>query len=521
MILRGGHVVLPSGPPAAAVALADGRVLATGTEDEVRAAAPGATEVDLKGRLVTPAFVDAHLHAVQAGQAALGLDLHDVRSLAELLDRVRAAVGHTPPSAVLVGQGWDERGWPEGRPPSRAELDEAAGGRRAYLARVDVHSAVVSTALLEALPDVTGQLGYRPDGLLSRDAHHTARGRMHTLSGDAERRAAARATLRMAAARGVGTVHELGGPHLGPLEDLTRVSEEGHRLGLRVVTYWGELAGPESFARMRAVGARGLAGDLCIDGALGSHTAALREPYADAPGRGARYLTEDEVTAHLLDCTRAGVQGGFHCIGDDAVAIAVAGLRRAAEVLGDGPVRAARHRLEHVEMLDPDDLTTLARLGVVASVQPGFDAAWGGPDELYAQRVGPRSGSMNPFADLHRAGVRLAFGTDAPVTPVAGWEPVRDAVQHWRPDQRLSVAAAFAAATAAGHAAARDDEGGTLAVGAPASLAVWETEPGLLDTSTGLPRLHPGDPLPRCVATVVDGRAVFVDGLSGLADTSA
>ena len=516
MILRGGHVVLPSGPPAAAVALADGRVLATGTEDEVRAAAPGATEVDLKGRLVTPAFVDAHLHAVQAGQAALGLDLHDVPSLAELLDRVRAAVRDTAPTSVLMGQGWDERRWPEGRPPTRSELDEATGGRRAYLARVDVHSAVVSTALLDALPDVTGQVGYRPDGLLSQDAHHAARGRMHTLSGDDERREAARTALRTAAALGVGSVHELGGPHLGPLEDLTRVADEGRRLGMRVVTYWGELAGPEAFARMRSVGARGLAGDLCIDGALGSRTALLREPYTDHPGRGAGYLSEDDVTEHLVACTRAGVQGGFHCIGDDAVGIAIAGLRRTAEVLGDAPVRAARHRLEHVEMIDPDDLPVLARLGVVASVQPGFDAAWGGPDELYVARVGPRAAAMNPFATLRRAGVLLAFGTDAPVTPLAGWAPVRDAVQHWRPDQRLSVAAAFAAATVAGHAAAGDDGVGTLAVGAPASLAVWETEPSLLDTSTGLPRLHPGDHLPRCVATLVDGRPVFEDGLPGL-----
>jgi hypothetical protein len=267
---------------------------------------------------------------------------------------------------------------------------------------------------------------------------------------------------------------------------------------------------------MRSVGARGLAGDLCIDGALGSRTAALHERYADAPGRGARYLSEDEVADHLIACTRAGVQGGFHCIGDDAVAIAVAGLRRAAEVLGEEPVRAARHRLEHVEMIDPADLPTLARLGVVASVQPGFDAAWGGPDELYVARVGPRAAAMNPFAALLRAGVRLAFGTDAPVTPLAGWAPVRDAVQHWRPDQRLSVAAAFAAATVAGHAAAGNDGVGTLAVGAPAHLAVWETEPALLDTSTGLPRLHPGDALPRCVATVVDGRPVFEDGLSSL-----
>lgn len=513
MILHGGRVVVPDGPPVTAVAVRDGRVLAVGGDDEVRAAAAGDREVDLDGRLVTPAFVDAHLHAVQAGQVAAGLDLHGVPSLAELLARVRAFVRTVPHPRVVVGQGWDERAWPEGRPPTRAELDQAAEGRPAYLARVDVHSAVVSTALLAALPDVTSTVGYRSDGLLSQEAHHQSRGRMHLLFSDAERRSAARATLQAAAALGVGEVHEHGGPHLGPLADLSRVSEEGARLGLRVVTYWGEQAGPDALARMRSVGARGLAGDLCIDGALGSRTAALHADYADGPGRGVRYLDDDEVLDHLLVCTRAGVQAGFHCIGDDAVSTAVRGLARAAGLLGVPAVRAARHRLEHVEMVDPDDLGTLARLDVTASVQPGFDAAWGGPGELYDQRVGPhRASRMNPFASMRRSGVRVALGTDAPVTPVAGWESVRGAVQHWRVGERLSATAAFTAATAAGHAAAGDDTAGHLRAGAPAHLAVWETERALLDTSTGIPRLHAGDTLPRCVATLVEGRPVFSEG---------
>ncbi len=509
LILRGGRVVIGDGPPVDALAWRDGRVVAAGSIEQVRAAAPRQPEVDLDGRLVTPAFVDAHLHCVQAGQVSAGLNLHGVASLAELLEQVATRVRADPSTRVIVGQGWDERSWPEQRPPSRSELDRAGGGRPAYLARVDVHSAVVSSALLDALPDITGAAGYSADGLLSQDAHHQCRGALHQLFSDAERRAAARTTLQAAATLGVAQVHELGGPHLGPLEDLLRVADEGAALGLQVIGYWGEQAGPEAFARMRAAGARGLAGDLCIDGAIGSRTAALQHNYSDLPGRGVRYLSDDEVTAHLVACTRAGVQAGFHCIGDEAVGAAVRGLRRTAEQLGPAPVRALRHRLEHVEMVAASDLATLADLGVVASVQPGFDAAWGGPDELYQQRLGDRSATMNPFASMQRAGVALAFGTDAPVTPLAGWQAVRDAVQHWRADERLSVLAAFEAATVGGYAAAGDDRTGRLRSGAPANLAVWETEPALLDTSTGLPRLHRGDPLPRCVATLVGGRVVF------------
>nr|WP_198423774.1 amidohydrolase family protein [Microlunatus antarcticus] len=514
VILHGGLVVVPGRPPADALAVSRGRVIAVGTLDEVRASAPGDRLVDLEGRLVTPAFVDAHIHAVQTGLVMAGLDLHDVRSVDELLERVRRYVDRDPSRGVVLGQGWDERSWPDQRPPTRAELDEAGRGRAVYLARVDVHSAVVSTGLLAALPHVDGLVGYRPDGLLSQDAHHACRGRLDLLTTDDERRQAALVALQAAAALGVGAVHDLGGPHLGPLADLTRTVEAGRLAGIDVVTYWGELAGDAAFGRMAEVGARGLAGDLCVDGAIGSRTAALVDDYSDGPGRGAQYLDLDAVVEHLRACTERGVSGGFHCIGDAGVSTAVEGLRRIAEQLGDDRVRAARHRLEHVEMVAAADLPVLARLGVTASVQPAFDAAWGGPAELYAERVGARATTMNPFASMLRAGVPVAFGTDAPVTPVAGWQMVRDAVDHTRPDERLDVATAFACATVGGQLAAGVD-GGTLGPGSAATFAVWDVERDRLDPASGLPRLEAGDPLPTCAATVVDGWAAYGYGLVG------
>jgi predicted amidohydrolase YtcJ len=515
VILHGGLVVLPGRPPVPAMAITRDRVVAVGTLEEVRAAGGSGSEVDLEGRLVTPAFVDAHVHAVQTGLVMAGLDLHDVRSVDELLERVRRYSDRDPSRGVVLGQGWDERSWPDPRPPTRAELDEAARGRAVYLARVDVHSAVVSTGLLDALPGVEGLVGYRPDGLLTQDAHHACRGRLDLLTTDVERREAAFGALTAAAALGVAEVHELGGPHLGPLMDSARVADEGRHLGLRVVNYWGETASDAAFERMAEVDARGLAGDLCVDGAIGSRTAALLDDYRDSPGRGAQYLDLDEVVEHLRACTERGVTGGFHCIGDAGVATAIEGLRRVEQQLGADRVRAARHRLEHVEMVAASDLPVLARLGVTASVQPGFDAAWGGPDELYAARLGSRAATMNPFASMLRAGVPVAFGTDAPVTPVAGWQMVRDAVHHSRPDERLDVAHAFACATVGGHVAAGDDGRGTLAPGGSATFAVWEVERDLLDLTTGLPRLGRDDSLPVCAATVVDGGAVHGHGLLG------
>ena len=517
LLLHSGRVVTPNRLDATAVLVTGGRVTAVGADELGSSVGEDVARVDLGGRLLTPAFVDAHVHLVQTGLLEVGLDLHDYRSREQVLDAVaaRLAAGRT---TVLFGQGWDERAWPDPRPPTRAELDRAGGASvPVYLARVDVHSAVVSSGLADRISALSTEVGFRADGLVSQEAHHRCRVAVNDLFSDADRRAAAGVALRRAAELGVGTLHELGGPHLGPYEDLERVVSAAADQGQRVVTYWGEQATPSLIEEVRADGVRGLAGDLCVDGALGSRTAWLNEPYADAdpaPGQihpvGARYLTVEEITDHLRLCTRAGLSGGFHCIGDAAVAAAVTGLERVAAELGVDAVRRARHRLEHVELVTPAQIATLARLGVAGSVQPAFDAAWGGPGELYEQRLGRgRAATMNPLADWHSSGGVVAYGTDAPVTPLAGWAMVADAVRHSRPGQRVAVGEAFAAARRGGPLGAGDTDAGLLVPGQRAHLALWDADPGPVDETSGLPDLAAGAPFPVCAGLLVDGRVVF------------
>ena len=529
MIFVGGRVYAPGYPGATGLVTEGPRISFVGSDAAARNAAPGHPEVDLRGRLLTPAFVDAHVHLIQTGQAMTGLGLHDATSRDDALERVAAYARRHPDVRVILGHGWDERAWPEPVPPTRSELDRAARGAAVYLARVDVHSAVVSSTLLDQLPGVSTVIGYRANGLLTREAHHVCRGSLDRMFTDQERRSAARVALRTAAAQGVAAVHELGGPHLGPMEDLTRVREVAADIGMGMALYWGELVTEPIIEWARQAGVAGLAGDLCVDGAIGSRTASLREPYADtespdtevpdtespdtesrdAGRRGARYLSEQQIADHVIACTRAGLQAGFHCIGDDAVAAAIAGMRRAARTVGIPMMRAARHRLEHLEMISDADMTTLAELGVVASMQPAFDAAWGRPGELYEQRLGPsRAHQMNRFRSLARAGVRLAFGTDAPVTPQAGWATVRAAVQHWQPHERLSVASAFEAATRGANWAAFADHAGTIRVGALASLAVWDIDHIEMDGRTTLPLLD-DEEVPACAATISAGRLIY------------
>ncbi|WP_300015719.1 amidohydrolase family protein [Pseudonocardia sp.] len=431
--------------------------------------------VALDGALVTPAFVDAHVHATATGLLADGLDLTACPGPRALLDAVAARVAARP-GALVWGHGWQDQDWPDG-PPTRAALDRAAAGAPVYLSRIDVHSALASTALLDRAPAVTGAAGWS-DGPLTGDAHHHARRAALDAVDDTTRDAAQRTFLAAAAAHGIGAVHECAGPDISSVADLAALRR---RPGPDVIGYWGEAVTTVADARalLGATGAHGLAGDLFVDGSIGSRTAALAAPYTDAPGcTGNRYLDADAVAAHVVACTQAGTQAGFHVIGDAAAQVFVQGLERAAAAAGPEAVRAARHRVEHLELVDADQIAALARLGVTASVQPLFDALWGGPAGMYAERLGARAAGMNPFAALHAAGVRLALGSDAPVTPLGPWAAVHAAVAHRTPGSGLTRAQAVHAHTVGGHRAAGDADplAGRLVVGAPASYAVWEGE---------------------------------------------
>ncbi|MEV6110193.1 amidohydrolase family protein [Streptomyces sp. NPDC051940] len=501
-----------------------------GSEGAADSFADGVDEVvQLEGALVTPAFTDAHVHTTANGLALTGLDLAGAESLADALARIRAYAAARPSDRVLLGHGWDDTRWPEQRPPSRAELDEATGDRPLYLSRVDVHSAAVTTALAAAVPDLPGIDGHHPSDPVSRDAHHAVRTAAYGTLSPAQREEAQRASLARAAELGIGSVHECAGPDItGEADFLGLLALAKEFPGPRVVGYWGEAVTTAKDAlRIRHdLGAHGAAGDLCADGSVGSHTAHLCEPYADAAHRGNGYLDAEAIAAHLAACTEAGIQGGFHAIGDAANEAVVAGARLAAERLGLERVRALRHRVEHAEMLTPETIAGFAEFALTASVQPAFDAFWGGAEGMYAERLGAaRAATLNPYAAMLRAGVPLALGSDAPVTPLDPWAGVRAAAFHRTPEHRVSVRAAFTAHTRGGWRAMGRDDAGTLVPGAPADYAVWTAgdlvvqvpDERVANWSTdprsgtpGLPDLSPGSELPRCLRTVVGGRVVHL-----------
>ncbi|GAA2048539.1 amidohydrolase [Williamsia deligens] len=524
----GGHVYTPASPDATAFVVTDGVIAWVGTDDVGRALHPGVETEDLRGAFVAPAFVDSHVHLTSTGLALDGLDLDDAKDRDDCLRRLRDHVARTPGGDLVWGLGWDSSRWVDDTPPTTSEVDAIVGDRPVYLARIDEHSAVASSALRLIAGGLTDAHGFHPDLPLTAEAHHLVRGAARELLGPAQRERAQRRALDDAVAHGVVAVHENAGPDISGLNDLAAIARLEHPVEVR--RYWGQAVTDADDARslLAATGAHGLAGDLFIDGAIGSHTAWLCAPYTDDPGNsGVSYLDDEAVLAHLRACTEAGIQAGFHLIGDAATRCLVAAMDTVIEEFGTVAVARCAHRVEHAEMVDAHAAATLARAGVTASMQPMFDALWGGPGDLYEQRLGvPRGTELNDFAALARAGVALAFSSDSPVTGIDPWSQIRAAVNHHNPVSAVSPRAAFAACTRGGWRAAgeRDPALGTLVPGAPADYAIWEA--GELVTAGSaesvqrwstdprsrtppLPDVSPGVELPTCLRTVRGGREIY------------
>ncbi|HVM15844.1 MAG TPA: amidohydrolase family protein [Egibacteraceae bacterium] len=475
--------------PRRALLMAGDRIVWIGPS--ARAAPPHDHEIDLGGAWMCPSFVDAHVHGTATGLSLTGLDLAGTSSLTECLDRLRHHVKEHG-DAVVVGFSWDDSAWPEQRHPTAADIAEAAPGRMVLLTRADGHSCVVDPGTLARLP-LDGLSGVDrdrhgdPTGLLVEQACEAARRRLFARLPDAQLHAARWATCRRAAALGIGSLHEMGHPGFSSLSD-ARAWAVGE-WPVEVHTWWAQLD-PDLEEGLRP------GGDLLLDGSIGSRTAAVLDGYADGGGAGRLFHDDESVAAFFIGATRAGRGAAVHAVGDRAVEQAVRALEAAASAVGVREVRACRHRIEHAVMVTPEHVSRLAALGVVVSVQPAFDALWGGPDGLYARRFGPATTrDLNPLAWFAAAGVPMAFGSDSTVTPLDPWAAVH-AAEHHRGGHSLSRLEALVAHTLGGRFAAGQDDVGPLRPGARADLAVWRDDPLAAD--------DPRDP--ACLATVVAGR---------------
>ena len=436
------------------------------------------TVIHAQGHFLAPGFVDAHVHATSTGIMLNGLDLTRVRNKKQFLDLL-SDYAKLLGGATVLGHGWDESNWDDPELPTRIEIDRATWGSVVYLSRVDVHSALVSNSLIAQLPECRELTGFS-DGPLSQAAHGVIRTFALGSVSSSQRLDAQESFFANALSQGIVGVHEMAGPQISSHQDASSLRELASRVGMpHLAIYWGELFSTRTQEIVSDLDANGAGGDLFIDGAIGSRTAFLYDHYSDNQNsRGANYLTVEQVAEHLVACTQAGIQGGFHVIGDQACEIAIQGAVLAASETSESEFKRLRHRFEHAEMLAEDHIAVMRNLGLSASMQPLFDAWWGNPNGMYQTRMGERSQKMNRWGSLHTAGTAVCFSSDSPVTPNTPWHAVHAAMHHHNSDERMSGRAAFAAHTRGGWRALgpQFDSEGVIEVGATANLATWRVD---------------------------------------------
>ncbi len=519
----------PSRPEAVALAARGGRIVAIGSDADVRALrGPKTTLLDGKGRRVVPGFIDCHTHMSMGGFDLLGVDLRHTKDPADFTRRLAEFAKARPAGAWMTDGSWDHQVWANPVLPTRAMLDPATGDRPTCLSRTDGHMIVCNSLALE-LAKVSRETADPPGGVIVRDSSGEPTGVLKDAAMDlvwavrpprtlAEVEDALGTAVRHAAENGVTSVQDLPGNalDLAAWESLRRAGKLTVRVNYRPsLSEWEKARDRRKTMKndewLRIGGVKGY-----MDGSLGSSTGLFFQPYADDPKTSGVHAAEaiplEKLEARVAAADAVGLQVEVHAIGDRANAELLDVFERVAKK--NGP-RDRRFRIEHAQHLRPEDIPRFAELSVIASMQP-YHAV---DDGRWAQmRIGlGRCRTTYAFRSLLKSGATLAFGSDwdvAPLSPLAGIDAAVNRrtldgkhPDGWIPEQRIGLAHALRAYTStAAWAAFEEREKGTLTEGKLADFVVLSRDPlsipkGELDKV-------------RVDATVVGGRVVFSAGPS-------
>lgn len=500
LLVHGGPILTmdPSQPRVDAVGIVGDRVVATGSVADVRAELGAHIEdIDLRGRTATPGLYDAHAHVMGVGFAASDLDVssRSVASIADIRAMVQERAGAVPPTAWVLGRGYDQALLAEQRHPTRLDLDEAAPEHPVALWRSCHHIMVANTAALR-LAGITRETPDPDDGTIDRDAHgeptgvlrESATGAITAAMGlpDEETIAHALATGGAAFRRcGVTSVAEAG---IRRAEEL-RAYQRLWRSGTLPLRTWLMMIIDDTLDELVSLGITTGFGDawlrignakLFSDGSIGGRTARMSRPYeGEADNLGILMIPPEEIHAKVLRAHTAGFQLGIHAIGDAAIAHVLDAYEVAQR---EHPREDPRFRIEHCSILDEGLLGRIQRLGAIPIPGTTFlhDMR-----PVYLQNLGEArvryAYAMRTFADR---GIIAAASSDAPVSshnPMIGIQTMvtrRDRLgdEIW-PEERVSLDEALTAYTRNGaYASFAEHEKGTLAPGMLADLAIFETD---------------------------------------------
>jgi len=530
LVLLNGKVwtVNEAQPRAEAVACLGGRIVAVGSNDEIRKWVGSATEViDLGGKLVLPGFNDAHVHFFSGGENLASVQLRDAKSEDEFRRRIAEFAAKRPGGRWITGGDWDHENWTPARLPTRQLIDAVTVGHPVFVNRLDGHMALANSQALQ-LAGITRDTPDPPGGTIVRDAAGEPTGvlkdaameRMEGVHGvipapsQDQIADAVRAAMRYAAENGVTSVQDM-----SAAPDILRVYQALLARGELTV----RISGHQPLATWQRLAAVGLRADFggeklhigalkgFADGSLGSTTALFFEPYLDAANTSglanSEMIPESKMQSHILGADRAGLQVAVHAIGDKANHMVLEMYEEAARQNG---ARDRRFRIEHAQHLRMEDIPRFGKLHVIASMQPYHcidDGRWA------EKRIGPeRAKGTYAFRALLDSGAVLAFGSDWDVAPMVPLMGIYAAATRrtldgkhpngWVPEQKITVAEAIRAYTMGSAYASFDEKiKGSIEPGKLADMVV------VSDDILSIPAVEIEKM--RVETTVFDGKVIY------------
>jgi predicted amidohydrolase YtcJ len=511
---------------ASAIAVRDEKILCIGSIAQILldcggANAPGDT-IQLENHFVMPGFNDAHTHLGGAGRDKSTIVLNGVSSVAELQKRVAAEISKHKSGEWILGSGWDQTLWPDKKFPTRLQLDEVSPDNPVYLVHISGHVAVANSLALrhaeinaDTKNPVGGEIERFADGeasgmLKEGAAMQFVEQRIPDLT-EAERRHGIELVLEELARNGVTSAQD--NSEWEDFEVYKQLKEEG-KLTARITEWLHFMEPVNDLQDHRAQGGtsdpwlKTGALKMVTDGALGTRSAAMNAPYSDDPSTsGAMSIDTEKLKAMAIERDRLGFQLAFHAIGDKANHVALDVFESVQRV---NPGRDRRDRIEHAQVVAPEDIPRFARLNVIASMQPSHETN----DMRWAEeRIGPeRAKGAYAWNSLERSGARLAFGTDYDVEPINPMRGLYACVTRelpdggppggWEPQEKISLDDCISAYTT-GSAYAEFEEGkkGQLIVGQYADFIELSNDPTKIPASQFTKT--------KVLRTVVGGRTVF------------
>lgn len=482
-------------PWAEAIAISGSTIRAVGSSSEMaKLAQPRSTRIDAGGGMVTPGFIDSHVHFVIGGQNLSSVQLRYAKSKQEFINRVRDYAKTLPRGAWMTGGDWDHENW-GGELPSRDWIDAVTPDNPVWLNRLDGHMSLANSLALKLAgvtretPEVAGGAIERdasgePSGVLKDNAKTLLDRVVPERSPELGERALL-AAMEYVAKQGVTSI-----VHMGTWEDL-EVFERAHKAGKLKTRIYAAVP-LSSWQQLREKVSKEGRGDewlrigglkAFVDGSLGSHTAAFLEPFTDNPKDRGLFVTQpDKLYEWTSGAAGAGLHVMVHAIGDRAIRTQLDIFERVQKEQG---LKDPRFRIEHAQHIHPSDIPRFGKLGVIASMQPYHaidDGRWAG------KVIGPeRSKTTYAFKSLLDTGARLAFGSDWFVAPPTPLEGIFAAVTRqtlddkhpggWVPEQKITVEQSLRAYTRdAAYGTFEEDRKGTLEPGKVADFVLLDRD---------------------------------------------